>query len=191
MMKPLALACALGCGLAMGSPAALAEEPLGRLFFTPAQRASLDVARSQRTRTTVGTEEMVEEQPAPVPEHFSYDGVVRRSDGRTTVWINRQAVHDPRAAQGSPLIGSVRPDGVVSLEMPESKRRVELKVGQTVDSLSGTVQERYLRRSPEAQSESADAGEPARAEPDASTAPPESGQAGRTVGQGTGGAVER
>ena len=41
---------------AVAGPAVAADPPIGRLFFTPAQRASLDVARSQRTRAAVATE---------------------------------------------------------------------------------------------------------------------------------------
>src|SRR3546814_4283142 len=50
---------------------ASAQERLGRLFFTPAQRASLDVARSQRARAAVATEKS-EQEATPVPPTITY-----------------------------------------------------------------------------------------------------------------------
>jgi hypothetical protein len=67
--------------------------------------------------------------------------MVRRSDGRTTVWINDRAVDDQEAAGGATVIRRVGPDGAVTLEVPQSKRRVDLKVGQSVEVLSGSIGE--------------------------------------------------
>jgi hypothetical protein len=131
--------------LALALPAAAADPPLGRLFFTPSQRASLDVARKQRTRAAVATER-TEEDVQPVPQTITYGGMVRRSDGRTTVWLNDRAIDDPKAASGPTIIRRVRPDGAVTLEVPQSSRRVDLKVGQSVEVLSGSVGEGYQQQ---------------------------------------------
>jgi len=139
----LCACCALG---AMAVPApAPAQERLGRLFFTPAQRASLDVARSQRARTTLATEK-TDEVAAPVPQSITYSGVLRRSDGKTTVWLNNQPVHDRISAGAAAIVGRVRPDGSVTLQVPQSGRSVTLKPGQSVELLSGSVEEGYARR---------------------------------------------
>lgn len=135
----------LACALLLIAAEAPAAEPLGRLFFTPAQRSSLDVARSQRTRTTVATEK-TDEEVAPAPEVISYGGMVRRSDGQTTVWINNRAVKENEAVGGTPMVSQVRPDGAVSLQVPQSGRSVDLKVGQSVELLSGSIEEGYARR---------------------------------------------
>lgn len=135
----------LACPLLLIAAEASAAEPLGRLFFTPAQRASLDVARSQKTRVTVATEK-TEEEPAPVPEVITYEGMVRRSDGKSTVWINNRALDDREAASGTPVVKQVRPDGGITLQVPQSGQRVELKVGQSVELLSGSIEERFSRR---------------------------------------------
>ena len=134
--------------LALAMPAAAADPSLGRLFFTPSQRALLDVARSQRTRVTVATEvtEATVEVSEPVPQTITYGGMVRRSDGRTTVWLNDRPLDDPKKADGPTIIRQVRPDGAVTLEVPQSSRRVDLKVGQSVEVLSGSVAEGYRRR---------------------------------------------
>jgi hypothetical protein len=133
------------CTLAAAATPAPAQERLGRLFFTPAQRASLDVARSQRARTTLATEK-TEADAAPVPQSITYSGVLRRSDGKTTVWLNNQPVHDRISAGAAAIVGRVRPDGSVTLQVPQSGRSVTLKPGQSVELLGGTVEEGYARR---------------------------------------------
>lgn len=130
--------------LAAAAVPAPAQERLGRLFFTPAQRASLDVARSQRARAALATEKS--EEAAPVPQTITYGGLVRRSDGKTTVWINNQPVHDRESPGAAAIVGRVRPDGSVTLQVPQSGRSVILKPGQSVELLSGAVEEGYSRR---------------------------------------------
>jgi hypothetical protein len=139
----LTVCCALAAA-AISVPAP-AQERLGRLFFTPAQRASLDVARSQRARTALATEK-TEQEATPVPQTITYSGVLRRSDGKTTVWINNQPVHDRESAGAATIVGRVRPDGSVTLQVPQSGRSVILKPGQSVELLSGAVEEGYSRR---------------------------------------------
>ena len=65
-----------------------AEESLGRLFFTPEKRAALERSRKLNLRQTQQVE----------GETMSLNGVVRRSDGRGTAWINGRPhyVADPR-----------------------------------------------------------------------------------------------
>jgi len=150
---------------AMSVPAS-AQERLGRLFFTPAQRASLDIARSQRARAAVATEKS-EQEATPVPQTITYSGVLRRSDGKTTVWINNQPVHDRESAGAGAIVGRVRPDGSVTLQVPQSGRSVNLKPGQSVELLTGAVEEPYSRRF--AGPESKPAAKPA---PDAKSAKP-------------------
>jgi hypothetical protein len=138
------IACSALAAAAVSVPAS-AQERLGRLFFTPAQRASLDVARSQRARAAVATEKS-EVEATPVPQTITYSGVVRRSDGKTTVWINNQPVHDRESAGAAAIVGRVRADGSVTLQVPQSGRSVSLKPGQSVELLTGAVEEGYSRR---------------------------------------------
>jgi hypothetical protein len=139
----------VACGALAGfiAPAAAADTPLGRLFFTPSQRNSLDVARTQRARTTLATEKTEEvSTAAPIPQSITYDGAVRRSDGHSTVWINRRPVNDKESASNTVVVGSVRQDGTVSLQMPQTGRTVELKPGQSIELLSGAIEENYARK---------------------------------------------
>lgn len=138
---------ALAVLLVPAAAPAAEQERLGRMFFTPAQRASLDVARSQRARATLATES-TEQEAAPAAQTITYGGLIQRSDGRTTVWLNNQAVHDNNPAGAGAVVSRVRPDGSITLQAPQSARSVNLKPGQTVELQSGTIEEAYSRRPP-------------------------------------------
>ena len=140
------LAAAPTLALAQAKPPAKAraEEPLGRLFFTPAQRASLDIARTRRARTTVANEGN-EETATPVAQSVTYSGMVRRSDGKSTFFVNNRAFNENEAAVG-PVVGRVRPDGRITLQLPQSGRSVDLKPGQSIELLSGTIEDGFARK---------------------------------------------
>ena len=156
-MKLLLLALALQ----LLAPPALPAE-IGRLFFTPDQRNSLDAARSKRTRTTLSTEKTEEAPPPSGPEVVKYGGLVRRSDGKTTVWLNDRALNEKDAAAG-PMVGKVGTDGSVTLQSPQTGRNLRLKVGERAELVSGRIEEGYARRpapKPEAKAEAAPAAKP-------------------------------
>ncbi len=155
--------------LAAWAAPAPAAEPLGRLFFTPAERTLLDAARSKKTRVNLETETepttVDKPPPPPAPEQMTYGGLVRRSDGKTTVWLNNRPLNEKDVRSGTTIVGSVRPDGSVTLQSPQSGRRVELKVGQSAELLTGSVEEGYARRGltgpkPEAKAEPKPAAKP-------------------------------
>lgn len=75
-------ACLLAALITPCSTALSAEEPsLGRLFNTPHRRTQLDELRRRNVPI---------QRPAatPVTQNIRLDGIVRRSNGPTTVWIN-------------------------------------------------------------------------------------------------------
>jgi len=98
-------------------------QDVGRLFFTPEQRAALDARRKAR----------VPDKPAAMPLFVSpttrLDGYVRRSDGRSTVWVNGASAED----------SAPQADGRVSVGVGESRARVPLKPGEVLDRGSGEV----------------------------------------------------
>ena len=122
-----------------------AAEPLGRFFFTPAQRAQLDVARSQKSRATLASEQ-TEDAAQASPEILTYSGSVRRSDGKSTVWLNNRAVQDQKPIEGLAVIGRVNSNGAVDVQVPQTNRSIELKPGQSVDIGSGIVEEPFARQ---------------------------------------------
>ena len=78
---PLAVASWLLCGC----PTATAEEALGRLFYTPERRQQLDHQREMNT---------LEKQQVTADPTLTVDGIVTRSSGKRTVWINGNPQHE-------------------------------------------------------------------------------------------------
>lgn len=134
------LACSIGSLL----PHTVQSAELERLFFSPAQRAQLDTMRAQRDRR--GAQTTDGEQPGPQgPDAVTYDGVVRRTDGKSTVWLNGKPVNDRTRNNDVNVVG-VRGDGAVTIAVPQADRAASLRVGQTLDVNSGTIEEPYARR---------------------------------------------
>jgi hypothetical protein len=111
----------LGCFF---SETSIAQD-LGRLFFTPEQRSALDARRKAR----------VPDKPAAAAVAASptvrLDGYVKRPGARSTVWVNGESVEDRPPAGGS--------DSRVGVSVGESRTRVELKPGETLDRGNGEV----------------------------------------------------
>jgi hypothetical protein len=106
---------------------------LGRLFFTPAQRAALDEAR-QRGR--------VADTDTPATEgSITFHGYVKPSDGNPTVWLNGQAVTPRQLPPQVAIIKGATGVTAVTVQLGKSQRRVQPKVGQRVDLGSGKVSE--------------------------------------------------
>ena len=120
---------------AIGSTASAAD--IGRLFFTPAERAQLDMARTHKKAPAVAVSDEVVEKPAP--QVVTYGGLVRRSDGKSMLWLNDRLLDEKEAFAG--LKGRVRSDGAVTLQAPQSNEAIEVKVGQSVELRSGKIAE--------------------------------------------------
>jgi hypothetical protein len=125
---------------------AYAAQPLGRLFFTPAERAQLDVARVQKHVPPAAPAQQADAPSAP--QVITYSGIVRRSDGKATLWLNNKPVDEKEGLSGLAVKGKVNPDGRVTLRVPETGTSIELKVGQSAELQTGRVGE--LRREPAA-----------------------------------------
>jgi len=95
------------------SQTSLAEPTeLGRLFYTPTQRAQLEAIRAQHPRATSGSrpDRASGGDNAPVPLRF--DGQVTRSDGQTTRWVDGKAQLGTSGVAGLKP-GQIRADGKV------------------------------------------------------------------------------
>jgi hypothetical protein len=132
---------------------ASAADGLGRLFLTPDQRAQLEVTRARRDQRQPAVAEPEPAAAAPVPqgpETVTYSGLVRRSDGKSTVWINGKPVDERSRMRGGGDINvlGMRVDGAVSVAIPQAARTASLKVGQSLDVNSGRIAESYARSPP-------------------------------------------
>ena len=134
--------------LALSAPIpAQAADALGRLFFNPEQRAQMDLARSKRIRATL-SEEPAQEDAAALPETVTYNGVVRRSDGKNTIWLNSRSVPEGEMGGRTPVNSKLRPDGSLVIELPQANRCINLRVGQELELNSGSIAEPYARTAP-------------------------------------------
>ena len=113
------------------APAPVQAQELGRLFFTPEQRAALDARRKARAPDKPAANVVT----APVTR---LDGYVKRSGGPPTVWINGESV--PDNSPEAPRIDSSRgPSGSVSISVGEAGGRVRLQPGEALDRGNGEV----------------------------------------------------
>lgn len=127
--------------------AALAQdEPLGRLFYTARQRAALDAnVRSASERV---------KQPIPIPPSVTLNGVVTRSDGEQTVWIDGRAYHRNESGE---LQVITRPDdpAAVEIKVPGASTRRPVRVGQQLDPVTGETFEAFETPPPQTQRQKA------------------------------------
>lgn len=88
-------------------------EGLGRLFFTPTERAQLE---QEHTRQAIG------ERGAGEQSTLTVNGLIKRSDGSSIVWINGKAQK----------IGTSEHAGVVPMILPGKKIPVGVNIGQRI-----------------------------------------------------------
>jgi hypothetical protein len=100
------------CAIALTTFAPANAEELGRLFYTPEQRAQMDIEHARNTT------------PADSPNVMSIDGIVQRHGGERTVWINGV----PQSAGQS----DERAPESVPVAVPGQSQPVKVKVGQKV-----------------------------------------------------------
>lgn len=119
-----ALPLAMLLALTAGSPLAMAADDLGRLFFTPEQRKALDARRKAR----------VPDKPTAiaVSPTVRLDGYVKRSGGKSTVWVNGETIDAPARLPATS-------EAPVTVSAGDGGRVVRLKPGETLDRDNGEV----------------------------------------------------
>ncbi|MBK7953238.1 MAG: hypothetical protein IPK02_04225 [Candidatus Accumulibacter sp.] len=124
---PLAVASWLLCGC----PTATAEEALGRLFYTPERRQQLDHQREMNT---------LEKQQVTADPTLTVDGIVTRSSGKRTAWINGIPQHEYETANGLTVTPRHGEPGKVVIRANDSPS-ARTRVGETVNRSSGESQD--------------------------------------------------
>jgi len=135
-------------GLALAQ-AVCAAQPVGRLFYSPSERTQLDAIRTQKPTPQQATAAAPPQEARPTTQTITYSGIVRRNDGKSTLWLNNKPVDEKDALSGLAVTGRVRPDGAVTFQNPETGARIDLKVGQRAELQTGRVAE-TSRENPEA-----------------------------------------
>ncbi|MEX0959678.1 MAG: hypothetical protein WDZ63_10370 [Burkholderiales bacterium] len=145
MMRMSSLAVSLVLVLGVTGQAIAAEEGLGRLFFTPKQRAALDAgAPISRPAPKPAAAATAPRRPAPppAPRELRLGGVVTRSDGERTVWIDGKPYHRDQPDDVRIIIDMADP-ATVRVQPRGTQSPIEVRVGQTLDRRTGTVREPY------------------------------------------------
>ncbi len=139
--SPLLLAACLS--LSASSLSMAQDEPLGRLFYTDRERAALDANIARVTKKPV--------KPVPIPPSVTLNGIVTRSDGERTVWIDGRAYYQGNPDNVRVITRSDEP-GVAELKLPGVSQRRPVRVGQQLDPASGETFESFeARPSPSSQ----------------------------------------
>lgn len=130
---------------------------LGRLFFTPAERAALDQARNGAEITAVipaappsapalDLESLVPATPQPA---ITVNGYVQRSTGPATVWINGTDSFSGDLSAHAIKNRDVRiRNGKVEIESLDGTSRHSLKPGESYDPESEQVSDIYQHAAP-------------------------------------------
>ena len=127
MKRAWLIACCAVTTLAQAQP-----PQLGRLFSSPEERAQLDAARSGTPPAGAAQAPPVPPPPPPPSPPMELNGVVQRSSGRSTVWLNQEPQQEPHNQVSGP--------GQLTLRLSNGQV-VLLKPGQQYDPASGTVME--------------------------------------------------
>jgi hypothetical protein len=138
-MKPVAMTLSsialVTVGIAMAGAGSAQAQELGRLFFTPEQRAALDARRKAR----------VPDKPAAVAVAESpvtrVNGAVQRGSGKSTVWVNGEMIPENAQADGARVVPPGPNSGRVSLPAGDGPRRYDLRVGESLNRGSGEVRD--------------------------------------------------
>ncbi len=146
MMKLFILLFILFSQLVFGQ-LALAAEPIGRLFTSPAERSNLDYLRQTKKKLIAPT--IVEAQidapeaaPIVLPEAVNLQGYVKRNDGKQgTVWVNNQALQENSGNKEVQVGKLPENSNRVPIKLSANGRRLNLKAGQVYDPENNRVRE--------------------------------------------------
>ncbi len=108
-------------------PTASAEDDLGRLFFTPERRQTLDRQRQLNIQ---------EKQEIPEDPTLTINGVVTRSSGKRTTWINGISQNENDKQSGVSVISSQKNPGKIVVQAADAPAG-KANVGDTVNRNTG------------------------------------------------------
>lgn len=109
-------------------------QEFGRLFLTPEQRSTLDARRRARVPDKPAT--TIIESPVT-----RVDGVVSRRGGKSTVWVNGQAIPEGTQPEGMRVTPRRTDASRVGIRLGEADVQVDLKIGQSFDRGTGEVKD--------------------------------------------------
>ena len=128
----------------IGLAAPLHAADLGRLFLTATERARLEELRAPAPAAASNGAESLEASSGQAPTPITVNGMVRRSDGTTTVWINGISSFDGDTEALPGYVDRARlSKGRVIVKEASAAQSVVVKPGQTYDPALGVVSEHH------------------------------------------------
>ena len=103
------------------------SEELGRLFFTPERRQLLDRQRQFNIQ---------ERKEVPEDPMLTINGVVTRSSGKRTVWVNGVAHEETSVSDGANVVPERKNPGRVTLQTGETSV-TDIGVGSSINRTTG------------------------------------------------------
>lgn len=113
-------------------PAQAQTTGLGRLFYTPEKRLALEHQRLSNIQETQSLE----------GETMSLDGVVQRSSGKSTVWINGRAQDEHDAVRTGVTVHLTPKNPGRAQLSPGEESPTQLKVGEAINRATGERNDR-------------------------------------------------
>lgn len=121
------------------APGLAAADSTERLFFTPQERAALDLQRNTGDGAV-----SVETVGAPLlGREITLNGIVKRSGGKSTVWVNGVPQGEVEPAYGPKILTRQARLPTVPVFVPALGKTANLKVGQTLDTGNGEIRENF------------------------------------------------
>ena len=114
-------------GWLLANPAAVAEEAIGRLFFTPERRQQLDQRREMNT---------LDKPQIATDSTLTVNGIVTRSSGKRTVWINGNPQQEDETGNDLTVTTQRGNPGKVVVHSGASAA-IRARVGETVNRHTG------------------------------------------------------
>ena len=152
----IVIAFARGAGIAgmlFAFAGTAAAEGLGQFFFSAEERRILDERRDTGEEPApVEPLDGTKAEAAPIVDVISFDGLVKRSGGGSTVWVNGRPVYTgSTTAEGIAIETSPGPASEKRFVLPRSDENAKptefsLKVGQKVAVQNGQKFDSYERR---------------------------------------------
>lgn len=131
MPRPSSTLLALCLSLSLSLESIAQQETLGRLFLTPERRAALDRVRQQNP---ANQHEAISENA-----RLTVNGIVRRSSGRNTAWVNGNTLNETSPAGELDFRKSAGRDDQVFVSTGSTRQA--LRVGDSLNRDSGAKEE--------------------------------------------------
>lgn len=129
-------------GASILTSAAMAADPLGRLFLSPEERRLIDIHPERGDNTGASNTGTRNES-----DLVTVNGIVIRSGGKSTIWLNRTPLREGQSIPVGRPTGTPKPPAV-DVILPGQPGAQRIKPGQSYDPSSGSITENFTQAPP-------------------------------------------